>query len=171
MAERKNSYIPGLILILIGVVLLLHQLEVLYFNWRQIYPILLLVLGGLFLVSVKTKDDKGAVFPGTVLIVLGLFFFIRNYGFFSFDYYFYEFEDFWPIFLVAVGLGFVVLYFIKPQDWGVLIPGSVLLLFGIIFFLRVTGVFYWKDFADYWPVILIAVGISIVINSLRRKTE
>ncbi|MFQ5770870.1 MAG: LiaI-LiaF-like domain-containing protein, partial [bacterium] len=71
----------------------------------------------------------------------------------------------------AVGLGFVVLYFIKPQDWGVLIPGSVLLLFGIIFFLRVTGVFYWKDFADYWPVILIAVGISIVINSLRRKTE
>jgi uncharacterized membrane protein HdeD (DUF308 family) len=171
MSEKKNSYIPGLILIIIGVVLLLHQLNVLYLNWRQIYPILLLILGGLFFVSVKTKDDKGAVFPGTVLIVLGLFFLVRNYGYFSFDYYFYEFEDFWPIFLVAVGLGFVAMYFFKPQDWAVLIPGGILLLFGIIFFLRVTGAFYWKDFAGYWPVILIAIGISMVINSMRHKTE
>jgi len=171
MLGRKNSLVPGVILILIGIALLLRQLGVFYIDWRQIFPILLLVLGGLFFISIKTRDDKGAAFPATFFFVLGLFFLIRNYDIFSFDYYFYGFEDFWPIFLIAVGLGFIVMYFFKPHDWGVLIPGGVLLFFGIVLLLRNTGVLYWRNFADYWPLILIAVGVSVVFNSLRRKTE
>ncbi|MFQ5825000.1 MAG: LiaI-LiaF-like domain-containing protein [bacterium] len=171
MAEREKSYIPGIILIVIGTFLLLHQLDVFYLRWRNIFPIILLALGTLFFISIITRKDKGAAFPATVLIVLGLFFFLRNYGYFSVDYYFYEWEEFWPIFLIAFGLGFIVLYFFKPEDWGVLIPGGVLLFFGVLFFLRTTGLFYWRDFADFWPLILIAIGISIVISNLKKKTE
>lgn len=171
MAEREKSYIPGILLIVVGVLLLLYQLDVLYLRWSKIYPVGLLILGVLFFVSIMTRKDKGAAFPATVLIVLGLFFFLRNYGYFSLHFYFYDFEDFWPIFLISIGLGFIVLYIFKPEDWGVLIPGGVLLFLGILFFLKSAGIFYWRDFVDFWPVILIAIGISIVISNLRRKTE
>ncbi|MFQ6114727.1 MAG: LiaI-LiaF-like domain-containing protein [bacterium] len=171
MAEREKSYVPGIILIVMGVILLLHQLDFIFLRWRHIFPIILLALGVFFLISTVTRKDKGAAFPATVLLVLGLFFFFRNFAYFSVDYYFYDFEEYWPIFLIAFGLGFIVLYFFKPEDWGVLIPGGVLLFFGALFFLRSAGIFYWRDFADFWPLILIAIGISIVISSLKRKIE
>lgn len=171
MTERERSHIPGIILIVIGTILLLHQLDLIYLRWRHIYPIILLAFGVLFFVSTVTKKDKGAAFPATVLMVLGLFFFLRNYSYFSVDYYFYDWEEFWPIFLIAFGLGFIALYFFKPEDWGVLIPGGVLSFFGVLFFLRSTGVFYWRDFANFWPLILIAIGASIVISSLKRKAQ
>ena len=171
MSKKARSILPGVVLILIGVVFLLHQLDLFYFRWRHIYPIVLLAVGALFLLSIFSKGDKGASFPATVLLVLGVFFFLRNFGCFAVDYYFYDFRDFWPVFMIAFGLGFIVLFLFKRDDWGVLIPGGVLLFFGIIFFLNVLDVLYWRNITDFWPVILIAVGLSIVISNLRKKTE
>ncbi|MFQ5707353.1 MAG: LiaI-LiaF-like domain-containing protein [bacterium] len=171
MVEKNRSYIPGLVLVAVGVLLLLRQLHVLYFGWREFFPILLLVLGGMMFVQALNKEDKGSVFPATILLVLGLFFTLRQYGLFSIDYYFYYFDDYWPIFLIAVGSGFVVLYLFRPKDWGVLIPGGILLFFGVLFTLRTIGVIYWRDFVDYWPIILIAIGLSIVLNNLKRKPQ
>lgn len=171
MSEKRKSAIPGVILIILGVVFLLRQLEILYVGWRQLAPIILLALGILFLVSAFTKKDKGAVFPGSVLLVLGFFFLFRNFRLLSFDYYFYNGGEYWPIFLVAFGLGFLALFVVKPHDWGVLIPGGILLFFGVIFMLERLGYFYWQDFADFWPVILIVIGLGLIIGSLKRKTE
>lgn len=170
MAHKEKSFVPGLVLIAIGLILLFHQLDIFYFRWRFVYPLILLGLSAMFFVPMLSKKDRSAVFPATILLVLGLFFFIRNFDLFAFDYYFYDFEDFWPIFLIAVGLGFVVLFFVKPADWGVLIPGTVLLFFGVVFILRSSRLFYWRDLGDFWPVILIAIGLSIVIGSLRKNT-
>ncbi len=171
MNQREKSFIPGIVLIAIGVFFLLHRLDIFYFRWSHLYPLILLGAGVLFFISIFTKNEKGSAFPATVLLVLGLFFLVRNYNYFSIDYYFYGFEEFWPIFLIAFGLGFIVLYFFKSDDWGVLIPGSILLFFGIVFTLRSLGVFYWRHFSDFWPVILIAIGLGIVINNLRRTPE
>ncbi len=171
MAEKDRSILPGIVLILIGVVFLLQQLDVFYFRWRHIYPVILLAFGALFAVAIFTKGDRGAAFPATVLIVLGVFFVFRNFELFSVDYYFYRFHDFWPIFLIAFGLGFIVLFLFKPEDWGVLVPGGVLLFFGAIFFLDAIDILYWRNIRDFWPVILIAVGMSMVIKGLRKKPE
>lgn len=170
MAEREKSFIPGVVLIVVGLVFLLNELDVIYFRWGHLYPILMLAGSALFFSSMLTKKEKGAVFPATVLLVLGLFFFLRNFDVLSFDYYFYHVEDFWPIFLVSFGLGFIALFFVRSEDWGVLIPGGILLFLGVGFFLRTTGIFYWRDFSDYWPVILIVIGASIVLGSLKKKT-
>ena len=171
MAKSQRSLIPGIILIVIGAFFLLDRLDIFYFRWYSFYPIVLLGVGALFFVSIFVKKEKGAAFPGTILLVLGLFFFLRNYGYFSIDYYFYDIEEYWPIFLIACGLGFIVLYFFKPADWGVLVPGGVLTFLGLIFVLRNFRIIGWRDFGDFWPVILIAVGLSIVINSLRKKPD
>ncbi len=170
MATREKSYIPGLVLIIVGTVFLFNELNIFHFRWRDLYPILMLGGSALFFASMLTKKEKGAIFPASVLLILGLFFLMRNFDIFSFDYYFYHVEDFWPIFLIAFGSGFVALFFVRSEDWGVLIPGGVLLFLGIVFFLRNAGFIYWQDFADYWPVVLIIIGLSIVVGSLRKKT-
>ena len=170
MEKRERSFVPGIVLIVIGFYFLLKQLGVFfYFRMYQIYPIGLIVLGAFFLVLVFTKKDKGAAFAATVFLVLGVFFFLRNFVFLP--HYLDHSRNFWPIFLIAPGLGFIVLYLFKRQDWGVLIPGAILLFLGISAFLEISGLYYWEDFTRYWPVILIVIGLGIVVSSLRRKPE
>ncbi len=171
MSEKKRSIVPGVVLILIGAAFLLQQLRILDFTWRESYPFILMAVGAVFLITIFTKGDRGASFPATVLLVLGIFFFLRNFGYFSLDYYFYDLRDYWPIFLIAFGLGFIVLFLFKSDDWGVLVPGGLLLFFGAVFFLNTIDILYWRNITDFWPVILIAVGVSIVINNLRKRPE
>ena len=170
MAERERSYIPGVVLIIIGTLFLFNELNIFTFRWRYLYPILMLGGGALFFASMLAKKEKGAIFPATVLLILGLFFLTRNFDIFSFDYYFYYVEDFWPIFLVAFGCGFIALFFVRSDDWGILIPGGILLFLGAVFFLRNTVFVYGQDFADYGPAVLIIIGLIIVVGSLRKKT-
>lgn len=170
MAEKEKSIIPGALLVLIGVFLLLQQLGVLNLRFRHFFPIAMLGLSALFFISLLNKKDKGAVFPATVLLVLGLYFLVRNFEFQIGGHYLDEFI-FWPIFLIAFGLAFVMLYILKREDWGLLIPGGVMLFLGVMFFLRSFGYYFWWEFSDFWPVILIVIGLSIVIRSLRKKTE
>lgn len=169
MAEANRSLFPGIILISLGAIFLLNQLDVFYFRWWHLYPLVLLALAALFFFSVFTKNQKRAVFPGTVLLSLGLFFFLRNYGYFDLDQDFWYVDELWPVVLIAVGLGFVALYLVKPQDWAVLVPGGVMIFVGAFFVLRNLGIVRRADFRDFWPIIFIAVGLCIVIKSLRKK--
>ena len=171
MAKRERSLVPGVVLILIGVYFLLRELNLIHLRWRELYPVVLLALGLLFLVAAFRREDKGAAFPGTVLLVLGIFFALRNYDLAPISYYLYDVGDYWPVFLLAFGLGFVVQFFFARHDWGLLIPGGVLLFLGVMFLFRNLGLFYWWHFADLWPVILILIGLAMVISGLRKRTE
>ncbi|MDZ7261295.1 MAG: DUF5668 domain-containing protein [candidate division KSB1 bacterium] len=170
MEGNKKSIIPGVLLIVVGLLLLLSRLDLLQFNWGHLYPLLLMALGLLCFLTIRRRKDAGAVFPGTIFFLLGLFFFLRNY---DLIYYLYP-DEIWPIFLIIFGLAFIALYLFKPQDWGVLIPGSLLLFFGIVFFLRELDLIYWRTqeyIERFWPLILIVIGTGIVLSSLTRKTE
>ena len=171
MPDKKSSIVPGALMIIVGGLLLLHRLDLIYLRWRDTYPLIMLGLSVWLFISAFSKEDKGQVFPATILLILGAFFFMRNFNLFLFDYYFYDWEDAWPIFLVAVGAGFVTLFIFKPDDWGVLIPGGILLGLGVVFFLRNFGFFYWFDFANFWPVILIAIGVFLVLSGMNKKPK
>ncbi len=169
MATKEKSYIPGVVLILIGAYLLLQGLDIISFRWHHLYPLILLAIGAYLLIPVFSRKDTGAAFPATFLLVLGLFFFFRNYDFFSWNYHFYDMGEFWPVFLIAFGLAFIVQYMLKPDDWGSLVPGVILLFLGAVFMARSLDWFYWFQFTDVWPVILIIIGGVLVASSLRRK--
>ncbi len=171
MAKDERSFWPGVILIALGTYFLLRRLDLIDIRWYETYPFILLILGGLFMTNAVVKKERGAVFPGTVLLVLGAFFFLRNFNLLPFGFYLFDLEDYWPVFLLAFGLGFVVLFFFKGEDWGLLIPGGLLLFFGAVILLRNLRVFYWRHFSDYWPVVLIVIGLAIVVNSLRRRPQ
>ncbi|NOZ62967.1 MAG: hypothetical protein GXO74_15025 [Calditrichaeota bacterium] len=170
MAHRKKSALfPGVFLILLGIILLLYKLMPNFFGWRELYPLILLVLGIWLVIEAMLPDkkDRGAIFPGTILLLLGLFFSLRNYDLIPFYYV----REVWPIFLIILGFAFLALFLVNPRDQGSLIPASLFLFFGVILLLRKLSIIDWEIgnfFADYWPVILIFVGLGIIANSLRR---
>lgn len=169
MSTHKHSIWPGLILILIGALLLIHKLTPYSFGWYEIYPLILISMGVLFFVSIIHKRDKGAIFPGTIFFLLGLFFFLRNYEIIPY----YYMREVWPMFLIILGLAFVAIFITKPGDWGVLIPAGIFLFLGIVFLLRKFYIIYWDIWdiiADYWPVILIIIGGGIILGALKRQS-
>ena len=167
---KRSSILPGMILISIGVILLIHKILPDFLNWRHIYPLILLALGVSMILSVsfRSNTDKGAVFPGTILFFIGLFFFLRNFG--LVEYYYVR--EIWPIFIIIVGLGLLALFIVKPSVTGVLIPAGILLFIGVISFLNklyIIDIALWEIVSDYWPVILIVVGAGIILGSLKRQ--
>ena len=167
---KRASILPGLILIFIGTIILLYKFFPGFVDFRHTYPVVLLALGMMLIFSVccKSKTDKGAVFPGTILFFIGLFFFLRNFG--LVDYYYVR--EIWPIFIIIVGLGFLALFIAKPSDTGVVVPAGIHLFIGIITLLNklyLINIELWEVIADYWPVILIVIGAGIILGSLKKS--
>lgn len=163
--EEKNYNFPfgGVVLVTIGVFLLLRAFEVIEFHWS----LYLIIVGAIFFIAAIRSSEKGGVFPGTILLLTGLLFYLR-YNYIIDD----SFAYLWPVFPIIVGIAFFVLFVFRPNEWGLIIPGSVLLAVGFVF------VAYNYDMWDinpfwilyrYWPVILIAIGIKMVIDG-RKKT-
>lgn len=52
------------------------------------------------------------------------------------------------------------------------IAGFILLVVGIFFLLHQLDVFYWRDFARYWPVLIIMMGVASILGAFnsRRST-
>ena len=168
MDTSKSSIWPGLILIIIGSILLLYKLDIFDFGWYQIYPVIMMGLGILFFTSIAGKNQKGAVFPGTILFLLGLFFFLRNYEIVPYDYV----RHVGPVVLIIVGLAFFAVFLTKPSDWGALIPSAVLVVIGSSLLLRKFHVIYWNVWdviTMYWPIFLIVIGAGIIFRSFGRQ--
>jgi uncharacterized membrane protein YfcA len=106
--------------------------------------------------SKKVKKNTGRVLAGAVLLIVGSALMAKQIGA---DLPHWLFS--WPMIVIAVGV------FIgakdRFRDWGWLIPVTV----GVVFLLahNVEGV----SFRQFWPLIIIAVGISMILNSVNKK--
>ncbi|HDP99480.1 MAG TPA: hypothetical protein ENN22_09910 [bacterium] len=173
MREIKRTAIaPGILLILIGALLLVYKVVPELLNWRQVYPLILIIVGFsmLFHRWGCSDRDSGGVFPGTVLLLLGVLFLLRNYH--LVDHYYVS--NIWPILLVIIGIGFVALFIAKPSDWGVLIPGAILMFLGVVSWLKIYYFIsweFWTFVGDYWPVLLIIFGLSLIASSLKKSAQ
>jgi hypothetical protein len=168
MARPTGSYVTGILLILIGLLLLIDRLDLFRFTWRTMYPVLVLSTGLLFLVLSGGTRNRGAIFSGSVLTVLGVFFVLRNYRLLTEVRYL----EGWAVFLVSLGIGFLVLYVLEPKDWGLLVPGGILLFIGGTALLEQLGVIDWRTWEqiiDFWPVILILIGAKLLYTGLRKQ--
>ncbi len=167
---KKTSLVPGLVLIILGSILLINKLAPDFLNWYQIYPLIILGLGLIITFSALQKQDKGGVFPGTILFLVGIFFILRNYDVIPYYYV----RDIWPVFIIFLGLGFLALFIVKPSDWGVLIPASLFIFFGTASLLRMYDIIDWSAWrltSRYWPVILIIIGAGIILSSLKKRQQ
>lgn len=99
---------------------------------------------------------------GGTLILIGLLLVGRRFGFFpGLDLW-----DFWPLILVAMGLRSIV-YPRRPSSRAF---GAIVLVLGVVFFLRRLG---W-DFVDLGlvvPLAIVAAGATLVWRSLSKEDE
>lgn len=49
--------------------------------------------------------------------------------------------------------------------------GLILLVLGLFFLLHQLNVFYWRDLARYWPVLIIIMGLTLILGSFNQKEK
>lgn len=160
-AKRRGLF-PATFLIFLGLLFLLRSFHML--SWNNVWPLILVGVGVTLFISGLGRTDKGAVFPGTVLILVGVFFFLWSRFHFP-DYM--DMDELWPVFPLIVGLAFCVLFLVNPRDWGTLVPGAILILISLAFFFTNVGLFpasSWVYIGRLWPLVLIVIGIGLLLG-------
>ena len=170
MTEKRGSLIPGILFIVLGSWLFIRRFYFFKSYSYHIYPILLILFAIFLFIETIRRGHSGALFWGIVILVIGGFYFLRNFEIIP---YFYI-DEYWPIFLLALGMGFIALFIYHPRDWGVIIPAALFLFFGIGFSLNTFNGYFWRwehILENYWPVILIIVGLGVLVGGLKRKPK
>lgn len=93
------------------------------------------------------------LFWGVLLIVLGGIFLAGNLSPMGM-------ETLWPIFPLAIGLAFIVGYFKNRNNYGLLMPGSILIVVGLLFFY--CNFFGWWHMEDAWPIFIMAPAVGFI---------
>ena len=145
--------------------------------------VVLITIGALLLVG-QTVGDVGRFIPlGIGVVLLAAFLVTRQYGFLvpagvlagvgsgillvSED----PTGTRGPLFLVALGLGFVsiwllgLLFRVPEHHWWPLIPGGILLAVGALTF---TGP-ETQRLLQYWPVLLVGAGVLVLAQAFRAR--
>ncbi len=140
--------------------------DVRFFRIDMTFEAVLIVLGIIFTFIYHMKHIQGFIFPGMILPALGIYFILLR-----------AFSDRLAgssIFLL-LGFAFYAIYFIAYMDrsgWPLMIA-SILLLMGILSYAFSLQVLTWNMVQlkwDYiWPLLLIAAGILVLLNRLKRR--
>ena len=169
MNQDQKSIITGAVFIIIGVFLLMQKLGMIDVEWYEFYPFLLLGVGAILFLKAAIGQTNNA-FWATGFTTVGLFFLLRTFDIIE-DLWF---VDVWPVILIALGLGFIVLYAFRPNEWGLIIPGVFLAFVGILLFLDQMDLNWWYSkyvARNFWPVLLVVIGTAMIVASLTRKPK
>ncbi len=158
MKRDTRSITWGVIFILAGVLFLGNNLHWLALRWREIWPLLMIFAGIiLFLGWFLNRGDVGILMPATILVMYGgMFEYCAVNGW-------YWMDTLWPIFILAPGIGFFLMYHFGNRESAMLVAGGILTALSVVFWLG-------KNLSRFfWPVILIAIGVYLLLTANRQK--
>lgn len=108
----------------------------------------------------RGRDPLRGLFWGLILILVGVLFFIDQQQGIGWD-------TLWKYLLIGLGAIFIIdglahlwIPGFRDSQLGRFIPGVVLLFIGLAFLF---------NFSQWWPIILIAVGVIILLSFLFRR--
>ena len=148
---RPAPLVAGVLLIVLGLFFLaVNFLDV---EFAAVWPVTLLVPAlAFFLLAARDRRQRGLLMPATVLLVLAvLFFACQAFG--------WEIlARLWPLFMIAPGLGFFLLYLAGGREQALLVPAFVLTGLGGVFLLVNYG------WGSLWPAVLILAGVLLLLR-------
>lgn len=156
----------GIVLSAAGSIMLLRDLGRLNFDLSG--ELFFLTVGAIFLFFYFAKGITGFVFPGFILPVFSIYSLIEN-----------NMNDnyMWPSFFILLGLAFYLIYFtayMHKSSWP-LIPGTILILFGLVAFAFVLGIVsidMIRGLAQYQNYIIsggiVLLGVGLLYKGLKR---
>lgn len=166
MNKRIRSHVfLGISLIVLGALLLLHQLHYVGISKLAIFWGVLVALGLYKVVAGFTRNGQGAWF-GTMLVGVGGYYLLDEYSIFYLPSYLHL-----PAFVVLIGAGIFMSFLASPRRWHLLVPSLLLIGLGTVMILSEQGYFDRWEVIDairmWWPVALILFGAALLLNRNR----
>lgn len=155
--KRTNSFVWGVILLLVGILVLLSELRIVEISRALYAPILMIALAVVFhLYYFLTRGgSEGLLVPGGILLTYGILFLLDALNMSSV-------HDLWPLFILGPALGLFELYVFSRGKVGSMIPVFILTAIGGSFLLMNFGV---ASFQVVLAVLLVAIGVGLMINA------
>lgn len=145
---ERRRVLPGIILIVLGVVFLLAQ------QGRVGGQAVVAAIGIALLVAFLYTRNYGFLVPGGIMTGLGLGIIYRSQS-----------DQGWAV-LLGLGLGFASIYVLdvltggrRGGQWWPLIPGGILTFFGLA---QASG--FLGTIGRWWPIILIVIGVYLLFR-------
>ncbi len=167
--EKKYPW-NGIILILLGTALLIHQTGLINIRFFQIIWIALALWGFIITLRGFATNSKGKIFWGTVLFLSGVSFIIH-----SFDLIEMPHRIFLPAVFIIFGFAFLMMFLDNFREFSsfllsiiFFVIGSLLILAEIGYLNRWDVVYYIKN---YWPVILIILGVGLILKRRQKQLD
>lgn len=104
------------------------------------------------------RRPHSPVFPGIILIAIGALFLLSNLNIVFLP----DIWQYWPVILIVVG-GYKM---VTSQCTSQAIGGLILVCIGGVFLLRSLGYIHGNVWAFVWPMILIAIGASMIAKRM-----
>jgi hypothetical protein len=167
--HRTQRRIPllGIVLIAVGMLLLMNQFDVIELTLWNFITGFIILYGGALVVRSFGTGDRSKVFWGTALFLFGLYLILDSMGLVT-----HHFPILIPAIFLIVGFSFLMMYLYNISDWHLLIPS--------LFFIGISGVIIAEELslfqiyrfeyylAQYWPVLLILIGLVLIVKSRSR---
>ena len=91
---------------------------------------------------------------GLFLLFIGVLLILANFGVIEIVW-----DNLWPLFLLIPGIVFELSYFIYRKDAGLLVPGGILITYGLLFLVNVN--YGWHLMDNLWPIFPLGVAIGL----------
>ena len=167
--NNKAGIIVGVILILLGLLFLAAQIAPDYFQFWD-WPVIIIGLGGVFLVWAILSRTGGLAVPGSILAGIGGILYYQNL---TGDWQSWAYI--WALIPGFVGIGIIISGIIDQNYKEAFSGGLILLLISATLFFAFGAAFgIQTDIIQYWPVLLIALGVIAIFRALslsRKKRE
>jgi hypothetical protein len=175
---KKQSLLPAIILILLGLWFLLDNLGFNLPDVGQLWPVFI-VFGGLSaLWSYFTGQnrDPGQIFVGIIALGVGVFFFLFTFnlripifGRIAWD----DMSRLWPAFVLIGGAAFIGQFIFGGfRDRSLLGWGFLALAIGVVSFAFTLGFLdraLGLQVLQFWPLLLIVIGLGILAQWFFRR--
>ncbi len=126
MKSKYLHIIIGVVIVLSGVLLLLHNFQVLYLNAQLFWGIAFIILGGIFIRFFRRRR------LAKNLLLLAIFFFMLGV-FIILESFIHMPENLiLTFFCWVIGIIFFVIYIYNNQQWWAILPGGVFVILGSI---------------------------------------
>ncbi|MGH9559521.1 MAG: LiaI-LiaF-like domain-containing protein, partial [Bryobacteraceae bacterium] len=102
----------------------------------------------------------GGLAIGLIIAGVGVLLLLQNLGIF----YIWDVWRYWPVILIAFGVSRAASAFTMGRR----IEGAIEALAGIVFLLANLRLLPWNFWQFFWPVVLIAFGLMILVRTLDR---